>query len=48
MAEPRWLPQSLLGRLTLVMVVGVLLAQLAANAIWGLSAAWLLRMTGRA
>ncbi len=39
MAEPRWLPQSLLGRLTLVMVVGVLLAQLAANAIW----AWQLR-----
>lgn len=32
----RWspLPQSLLGRLSLVMVVGVLLAQLAGNAIW--------------
>jgi signal transduction histidine kinase len=39
MAEPRWLPQSLLGRLTLVLVVGVLLAQLAANGIW----AWQLR-----
>ncbi|MBL8314635.1 MAG: HAMP domain-containing protein [Rubrivivax sp.] len=34
MAEPRWLPRSLLGRLTLVLVVGVLMAQLAANAIW--------------
>jgi signal transduction histidine kinase len=32
----RWLrlPQSLLGRLSLVMVVGVMLAQLAGNAIW--------------
>lgn len=30
----RWLPQSLLGRLSLVMVLGVMLAQLAGNAIW--------------
>lgn len=30
----RWLPQSLLGRLTLVMVAGVLLTQVAGNAIW--------------
>lgn len=36
MPEPRWrwLPQSLLGRLTLVMVLGVLATQLAANLIW--------------
>jgi len=30
----RWLPASLLGRLTLVMVAGVLVTQLAASAIW--------------
>lgn len=30
----RWLPQSLLGRLALVMVAGVLLTQLAGNAVW--------------
>jgi signal transduction histidine kinase len=30
----RLLPQSLLGRLTLVMVIGVLLTQLVGNAIW--------------
>jgi signal transduction histidine kinase len=30
----RWLPQSLMGRLSLVMVVGVLLSQLAGNWIW--------------
>lgn len=29
-----WLPQSLLGRLMLVMVAGVLLTQLAGNALW--------------
>lgn len=32
----RWLPHSLLGRLTLVMVAGVLLTQLAGNAIWAI------------
>lgn len=30
----RWLPQSLLGRLTLVIVLGVTATQLAANLIW--------------
>lgn len=30
----RWWPASLLGRLTLVMVAGVLITQLAGNAIW--------------
>jgi signal transduction histidine kinase len=30
----RWLPQSLLGRLSLVMVAGLLITQLAASAIW--------------
>lgn len=30
----RWLPQSLLGRLSLVMVCGVLLTQLVGSAIW--------------
>jgi signal transduction histidine kinase len=30
----RWLPQSLLGRLSLVMVFGVLVTQLTASAIW--------------
>lgn len=38
MPEPggawRWLPQSLLGRLSLVMVAGVLLTQLAGNLVW--------------
>jgi len=32
----RWLPQSLLGRLSLVMVFGVLLTQLVGNAIWSM------------
>lgn len=35
-AMPAWLPKSLLGRLALVMVAGVLLTQLAGNAIWAL------------
>ncbi len=33
-ARWRWLPASLLGRLTLVMVAGVLITQVAGNAIW--------------
>jgi len=40
----RWLPRSLLGRLTLVMVLGVLATQLAANAVW----AWQLRAKAEA
>lgn len=40
----RWLPGSLLGRLTLVMVLGVLATQLAANAVW----AWQLRAKAEA
>src|SRR5471030_707843 len=32
--KPRLLPQSLLGRLSAVMVVGVLLTQLVGNVIW--------------
>ncbi|WP_078031104.1 ATP-binding protein [Massilia sp. KIM] len=38
MAERRWRlwPQSLLGRLSLVMVAGLLLTQLAASMIWGM------------
>lgn len=34
LTTPRWLPQSLMGRLSLVMVSGVLVTQLAGSAIW--------------
>lgn len=36
LVSTKWWPQSLLGRLIFVMVAGLLLTQLAANAIWAL------------